>query len=142
MKLIEIYNRIHKLLKVDTCKQGSFFRLQNTEGLTLVGLFMEGTTLTCLETYSDSKKRTLPASGNDVALQIPDPKRPLHLHSSDGVHRMGTPNLRPRRLRKPQVLHLPFLHQLLHRPNLRTQTNCLQSTQALSMPCHSRNYLP
>jgi hypothetical protein len=29
------------------------------EGLTLVGLFMEGTTLTCLETYSDTKKRTL-----------------------------------------------------------------------------------
>jgi hypothetical protein len=29
------------------------------EGLTLVGLFMEGTTLTCLETYSDAKKRTL-----------------------------------------------------------------------------------
>jgi hypothetical protein len=41
------------------CDQGSFFRLQNTEGLTLVGLFMEGTTLTCLETYSDAKKRTL-----------------------------------------------------------------------------------
>jgi hypothetical protein len=39
--------------------QGSFFRRQNTEGLTLVGLFMEGTTLTCLETYSDAKKRTL-----------------------------------------------------------------------------------
>ena len=36
--------------------QGSFFRLQNTEGLSL---FMEGTTLTCLETYSDAKKRTL-----------------------------------------------------------------------------------
>jgi hypothetical protein len=36
--------------------QGSFFRLQNTEGLTLVGLFMEGTTLTCLKTYSDAKK--------------------------------------------------------------------------------------
>jgi hypothetical protein len=29
------------------------------EGLTLVGLFMEGTTLTCLETYFDAKKRTL-----------------------------------------------------------------------------------
>jgi hypothetical protein len=42
-----------------TVHQGSFFRLQNTEGLTLVGLFMEGTTLTCLETYSDAKKRTL-----------------------------------------------------------------------------------
>jgi hypothetical protein len=27
--------------------------------LTLVGLFMEGTTLTCLEMYSDAKKRTL-----------------------------------------------------------------------------------
>jgi hypothetical protein len=27
--------------------QGSFFWLQNTEGLTLVGVFMEGTTLTC-----------------------------------------------------------------------------------------------
>jgi hypothetical protein len=39
--------------------QGSFFRLQNTEGLTLVGLLMEGTTLTCLETYSDTKKKTL-----------------------------------------------------------------------------------
>jgi hypothetical protein len=39
--------------------QGSFFTRQNTEGLTLVGLFMEGTTLTCLETYSDAKKRTL-----------------------------------------------------------------------------------
>jgi hypothetical protein len=39
--------------------QGSFFRLQNTEALTLVGLFMEGTTLTCLKTYSDAKKRTL-----------------------------------------------------------------------------------
>jgi hypothetical protein len=37
--------------------QGSFFRLQNTEGLTVVGLFMEGTTLTCLETYSDAKKK-------------------------------------------------------------------------------------
>ena len=31
--------------------------LQNTEGLALVGLFMEGTTLTCLETYSDTKKK-------------------------------------------------------------------------------------
>jgi hypothetical protein len=41
------------------CNQGSFFRLQNMEGLTLVGLFMEGTTLTCLEMYSDAKKRTL-----------------------------------------------------------------------------------
>jgi hypothetical protein len=40
-------------------EQGSVFRLQNMEGLTLVGLFMEGTTLTCLETYSDTKKRTL-----------------------------------------------------------------------------------
>jgi hypothetical protein len=39
--------------------QGSFFRLQNTAGLTLVGVFMEGTTLTCLETYSDAKKRTM-----------------------------------------------------------------------------------
>jgi hypothetical protein len=39
--------------------QGSFFRRQNMEGLTLVGLFMGGTTLTCLETYSDAKKRTL-----------------------------------------------------------------------------------
>jgi hypothetical protein len=29
------------------------------EGLTLVGVFMEGTTLTCLETYFDAKKRTL-----------------------------------------------------------------------------------
>jgi hypothetical protein len=29
------------------------------EGLTLVGLFMEGTILTCLETYSDAKKKTL-----------------------------------------------------------------------------------
>jgi hypothetical protein len=38
---------------------GFFFRLQNTEGLTLVGVFMEGTTLTCLETYFDAKKRTL-----------------------------------------------------------------------------------
>jgi hypothetical protein len=28
-------------------RQGSFFWLQNTEGLTLVGVFMEGTTLTC-----------------------------------------------------------------------------------------------
>jgi hypothetical protein len=27
--------------------QCSFFWLQNTEGLTLVGVFMEGTTLTC-----------------------------------------------------------------------------------------------
>jgi hypothetical protein len=27
--------------------QGSFFWLQNTEGLTLVGVFIEGTTLTC-----------------------------------------------------------------------------------------------
>jgi hypothetical protein len=27
--------------------QGSFFWLQNTEGLTVVGVFMEGTTLTC-----------------------------------------------------------------------------------------------
>jgi hypothetical protein len=44
----------------DTLAQGSFFRRQNTEGLTLVVLFMEGTTLTCLETYSDAKKRTLP----------------------------------------------------------------------------------
>jgi hypothetical protein len=43
----------------DVPQQGSFFRLQNTEGLTVVGLFMEGTTLTCLETYSDAKKRTL-----------------------------------------------------------------------------------
>jgi hypothetical protein len=29
------------------------------EGLTLVGLFTEGTTLTCLEINSDAKKRTL-----------------------------------------------------------------------------------
>ena len=29
------------------------------EELTLVGLFMEGTTLTCLEMYSDAKKRLL-----------------------------------------------------------------------------------
>jgi hypothetical protein len=43
----------------DVMDQGSFFRRQNTEGLTLVGLFMEGTTLTCLEMYSDAKKRTL-----------------------------------------------------------------------------------
>jgi hypothetical protein len=42
-----------------TVNQGSFFRCQNMEGLTLVGLFMEGTTLTCLETYSDAKIRTL-----------------------------------------------------------------------------------
>jgi hypothetical protein len=28
-------------------EQGLFFWLQNTEGLTLVGVFMEGTTLTC-----------------------------------------------------------------------------------------------
>jgi hypothetical protein len=33
------------------------------EGLTLVGLFMEGTTLTCLEIYSDAKKRTLVGNG-------------------------------------------------------------------------------
>jgi hypothetical protein len=39
--------------------QGSFFRLKNTAGLTLVGVFVEGNTLTCLETYSDAKKRTL-----------------------------------------------------------------------------------
>jgi hypothetical protein len=44
---------------INNSEQGSFFRRQNTEGLTLVGLFMEGTTLTCLETYSDAKKRTL-----------------------------------------------------------------------------------
>ena len=44
------------------CHHGSFFRLQNMEGLTLVGLFKEGTTLTCLETYSDAKKRTLSAT--------------------------------------------------------------------------------
>jgi hypothetical protein len=42
-----------------TVGQGSFFRRQNTEGLTLVGLFMKGTTLTCLEMYSDAKKITL-----------------------------------------------------------------------------------
>jgi hypothetical protein len=42
-----------------TVHQGSFFRLQNMEGLTLVGLFTEGTTLTCLEINSDAKKRTL-----------------------------------------------------------------------------------
>jgi hypothetical protein len=29
------------------------------EGLIPVGLFMEGTTFTCLEMYSDAKKRTL-----------------------------------------------------------------------------------
>jgi hypothetical protein len=36
-------------------EQGSLFRRQNTEGLTLLGA-----TLTCLETYSDAEKRTLP----------------------------------------------------------------------------------
>jgi hypothetical protein len=50
--------------------QGSFFRLQNTEGLTRVGLFMEGTTLTCLETYSDAKKRTLKSSGGLAAATV------------------------------------------------------------------------
>jgi hypothetical protein len=52
-------NRYSYLRGVLSEDHGSFFRLQNTEGLTLVGLFMEGTTLTCLETYSDAKKRTL-----------------------------------------------------------------------------------
>jgi hypothetical protein len=37
--------------------------------LTLVGLFMEGTTLTCLETYSDAKKRTLPLSPSELHFQ-------------------------------------------------------------------------
>jgi hypothetical protein len=46
-------------------EQGSFFRRQNTEGLTLVGLFMEGTTLTCLETYSNAKKEPC-CGGNRV----------------------------------------------------------------------------
>jgi hypothetical protein len=50
---------LSRFLQLDDGDQGSFLRLQNTEGLTLVGLFMEGTTLTCLETYSDAKKRTL-----------------------------------------------------------------------------------
>jgi hypothetical protein len=36
---------------------------QNTDGLTLVGLFMEGTILTCLETYSDAQNRTMVRSG-------------------------------------------------------------------------------
>jgi hypothetical protein len=39
--------------------QDSFFWLQNKEGLTLVGVFMEGTTLTCLEGHFDTKQRTL-----------------------------------------------------------------------------------
>jgi hypothetical protein len=36
----------HNILELTT-GQGSFFWLQKTEGLTLVGVFMEGTTLTC-----------------------------------------------------------------------------------------------
>jgi hypothetical protein len=47
------------ILKILVINQGSFFRLQNTKELTLVGLFMEGTTLICLETYSDAKKKNL-----------------------------------------------------------------------------------
>jgi hypothetical protein len=38
--------------------QGSVFWLQNKEGLTLVGVFLEGTTLTCLEGHFDAKQRT------------------------------------------------------------------------------------
>jgi hypothetical protein len=38
--------------------QGSLFWLQNKEGLTLVGVFLERTTLTCLEGHSDAKQRT------------------------------------------------------------------------------------
>jgi hypothetical protein len=38
---------------------GSFFWLQNKEGLTLVGVFMEGTTLTCLKRHSDAKNKVL-----------------------------------------------------------------------------------
>jgi hypothetical protein len=57
---LNIHQNGPEILEVkDGSVQGSFFRLQNTEGLTLVGLFMEGTTLTCLKTYSDTKKRTL-----------------------------------------------------------------------------------
>jgi hypothetical protein len=52
-------NVAHQSTVTTDMNQGSFFTRQNTEGLTLVGLFMEGTTLTCLETYSDAKKRTL-----------------------------------------------------------------------------------
>jgi hypothetical protein len=36
-----------KLKPSSQINEGSFFWLQNTEGLTLVGLFMEGTTLSC-----------------------------------------------------------------------------------------------
>jgi hypothetical protein len=58
-KSILKYKYTHVLYIFSSKNQGSFFRLQNTEGLTLVGVFMEGTTLTCLKTYSDAKKRTL-----------------------------------------------------------------------------------
>jgi hypothetical protein len=65
--------------------QGSFFRRQNTEGLTLLGLFMEGTTLTCLETYSDAKKRTLVGCtvlyyNTVVRWMVGAKERPLTLH--------------------------------------------------------------
>jgi hypothetical protein len=36
-----------------------FCWLQNKEGLTLVGVFIEGTTLTGLERHCDARKRTL-----------------------------------------------------------------------------------
>jgi hypothetical protein len=55
----EDFNTLKYVLFVYPMSQGSFFRLQNIKGSTLVGLFMEGTTLTCLETYSDVKKRTM-----------------------------------------------------------------------------------
>lgn len=45
-------------------------RLQNKEGLTLAGIFMEGTTLTYLERYFDAKKRTLSDIVSGVAFMV------------------------------------------------------------------------
>jgi hypothetical protein len=47
----------NKLPKPHGCIRVLFW-LQNKEGFSLVGIFMEETTLTCLERHSNAKKRT------------------------------------------------------------------------------------
>jgi hypothetical protein len=85
---------------VESVEQGSFFRRLNTEGLTLVGLFMEGTTLTCLETYSDAKKTNpgveLRESSRSARARVPASERPGKLAGLGGNGRIFASSSRGR----------------------------------------------
>lgn len=70
-----------------------------------------------------NSKASILAERNNLWFDIPSPKRPLHLHSSDRMHCMSTTNGVGARLRQPDILHLPLLHQLLQLPNLTKNTH-------------------